>query len=314
MTKVALAGGTAGVGKAIADALLSRGHDFVLLTRSKISDPHCVIVDYSKIDDLVSILETHNIHTVISAIAISDEASGQAQMNLIEAASRAAPTMRFMPSEFGAHYKPENIHLVFPSYVWKFKAAELLEKTDLEFTQISVGIFLDYFAGSVIPTHLAFVAPTLLDWEHKAAVIPGDGTAKFVMTHTSDAARFAVAALDLPCWERRYTVVGDRLSMNEAVATAEKVTGVKFEVAHDSLEDLENGKVTLNPTFQAMMEGADKATLEATTVMLAKSSKLVVEGHLDLNPDIALNKLFPDIPVLTLRRVAELWRDVRLGT
>ena len=105
MVKVAVAGGTTGIGRAIVKALEKDGsHQCIILSRNVSNDSKVLAVDYSDPKGLQSALEEHEIHTVISAVSLQTEASGQSQLNLIEAADRSKATKRFMPSEFGAKY------------------------------------------------------------------------------------------------------------------------------------------------------------------------------------------------------------------
>lgn len=108
MVKVAIAGGSRSIGGAIVQALeKSASHEFIILSREHSTDPKVVTVDFTDIDDLRNILEQHEVHTIISAVSLQSEDSGRSQMNLIDAADQSQCTRRFMPSEFGAHYKTE---------------------------------------------------------------------------------------------------------------------------------------------------------------------------------------------------------------
>lgn len=108
MVKVAVAGGSGSIGGAIVQALeKSTSHEVIILSRERSADPKAVTVDFTDIESLRSILEQHAVHTVISAVSLQSEDSGRSQMNLIEAADQSQCTRRFMPSEFGAHYKTE---------------------------------------------------------------------------------------------------------------------------------------------------------------------------------------------------------------
>lgn len=108
MVKLAIAGGSGSIGKAIVQALEKlSSHDFIILSREHSADPRVVTVDFTDIDGMQSVLERHEVHTVISAVSLQSDDSGRSQMNLIEAADQSRCTRRFMPSEFGAHYKTE---------------------------------------------------------------------------------------------------------------------------------------------------------------------------------------------------------------
>lgn len=105
---IAIAGATTGIGAAIVDALSEKGvTDFVILSRKPGSDERTIAVDYNNVDNLQQVLEKNQVETVICTLSISDDSSGQAQMNLVTASDRASCTRRFMPSEFGMLYKEE---------------------------------------------------------------------------------------------------------------------------------------------------------------------------------------------------------------
>lgn len=108
MPRVAIAGGSSGIGKAIGEAIKNRGQwDVVILGRNSTPDGATIAVNYDDIGQLKTILETYEIHTVICAISFQHADSSKNQLNLIRAADQASCTKRFMPSEFGAIYKPE---------------------------------------------------------------------------------------------------------------------------------------------------------------------------------------------------------------
>ncbi|KAJ0332494.1 hypothetical protein COL922a_011448 [Colletotrichum nupharicola] len=124
MVKVAIAGGSSSIGKAIFDAIEKLGVDnAIILGRKKTDDSKLVVVDYTSIESLTKVLDTHQVHTVVSTVSIADDANSMAQMNLIEAAVACQHTKRFMPSEFGANYDDEFIRDI-PTYAWKFKAVD----------------------------------------------------------------------------------------------------------------------------------------------------------------------------------------------
>lgn len=108
MVKLAVAGGSGSIGRAIVQALeKSASHEFIILSREHSVDPKVVTVHFTDIEGLKGVLEQHEVHTVISAVSLQSDDSGRSQMNLIEAADQSRCTRRFMPSEFGAHYKTE---------------------------------------------------------------------------------------------------------------------------------------------------------------------------------------------------------------
>ncbi|CAG2005760.1 unnamed protein product [Fusarium graminearum] len=224
-------------------------------------------------------------------------------LNLIEAASRSKSTKRFLPSEFEMVYREDNIaHIT--SYHWKLKAVDALEKTDLEFSLISIGLFLDDWAAPRIPTHIRAVN-MFIDPENNAAVIPGDGNSPMVLTHSTDAAKFTVAALDLPHWKRRYSIVANRTTLNDAVRLAEEIKGTKFNVKYFSVEEMEKGEIDLTPSMKKAlpteMHDSMKNILALTGIGLSK-------GEVDLDKTIDLTLEFSGIKCLTVKDVWEAWK------
>ncbi|KAF4965505.1 hypothetical protein FSARC_6685 [Fusarium sarcochroum] len=306
MGKIVIAGGSTGIGRAIADVLDStKTHKFIILTRRS-SGPDTRAVDYTNIDALVKLFDHEGVDTVISTLSINDDECGQAQMNLIEAANRSATTKRFLPSEFGMRYTPDNIgHL--PSYRYKLQAVELLERTDLEFSLVSIGLFLDYWSTPRIPTRLSYAPNMWLDAENNVAVIPGDGDTPIVLTHSSDAARSVVSLLDVSHWKKRYYVIGNCTSLNNAVKLAEEVKGVKFDVHYASKESLERGEVAFTPRLTAALP-PDEGMQSSFEVIVANSGLSLARGDLNLNPDEEEVLGFQGAGPLSIRKVFEAWK------
>ncbi|KAL3298264.1 nmra-like family protein [Colletotrichum asianum] len=261
MVKVAIAGGSSSIGKAIFDAIGKLGVDYaIILGRKTTGDSNVVVVDYTSIQSLTEVLDTHEVHTVISTVSIADDASGMAQMNLIEAAVACQHTKRFMPSEFGAKYDDEFIHDI-PTYEWKFKAVDRLKETDLEYTQFSNGMFMDYWLAPRIESAFRLNLSCWVDLENHVAAIPGDGNNPMVLTHSRDIGSFVAALLGLPRWERRYYLAGDRVTVDEFVAIAEETSGAMFEKKYDKLDVLREGGCTPLPAWEGKIPSAYKSTV-----------------------------------------------------
>ncbi|KAI9930259.1 hypothetical protein MW887_012072 [Aspergillus wentii] len=248
MVNVAVAGGTGGVGRTIVDVLQTSKHEAFVLSRKPSNG--VIPVDYSNLDELSSTLEQHNIHTVISAFAVTGDSLAHAQMNLIKAAIQSSQTKRFIPSAFAIPYPREALqHL--PQLEDYFNAIELLKASNLEWTVFLNGIFLDYFIPPSMPSYLkpnVFV----IDMAHKVAAIPGDGSVPVTFTYTFDLARFVVAALDLEHWPEESRVIGDEMSWNEFVALAETTLECKFDIHYDPIDKLRQFEITELPGHQAL--------------------------------------------------------------
>lgn len=104
--KVAVAGGTTSVGRAIVDGLKARGKfECTILSRKPHANLSVLVIDYDDIDGLAAKLQEAEV--CVSTLSIGDDASGQAQLNLIEAANRSKCTRRFLSSECSIQYTPE---------------------------------------------------------------------------------------------------------------------------------------------------------------------------------------------------------------
>ncbi|KAL5866726.1 hypothetical protein ACKVWC_010618 [Pyricularia oryzae] len=305
--KIALAGASTGLGASFVDALVEKNvTDFVVLSRKASEDVRKIAVDYNDVESLQRVLEEHQIETVVSTIAIDTDDSGQAQMNLIAAAEQASCTKRFIPSEFGAIYQEEQLDFA-PVFRWKFKAKAALEASNLEYTLVSNSLFLDYWCPPSIPTRLTRAPPMLLDLACRVATVPGDGNTPMVLTHTRDVARYTVALLGIPKWvTTRYTIIANRLTLNEAVKMAEEILGEPMKVYYDSVEDLAQGKVTMTPTYEKAIKGTPRE--KPVTYAVAMASLYIHNGHNDLPTEHNLVDMFPDIKPLTVREVIEAWR------
>ena len=113
MVRVAVAGGTGGVGLHIVEAIVETGlHDVVVLSR-KADVPHLTAlgvtvhaVSYDDVSSLVRALD--GVHTVISTISgIDADSITHPQLALLEAAVKAG-VKRFAPSEFASRAIPDN--------------------------------------------------------------------------------------------------------------------------------------------------------------------------------------------------------------
>ncbi|KAL2686753.1 hypothetical protein Neosp_004295 [[Neocosmospora] mangrovei] len=108
MAIVAVAGGSGGIGRALVDAITSRGkHKVKILSRK--ADDHLakqtgvsvLVVNYADVDGLTKVLEENNIDTVISALFTLPVAGVPPEVSLIQAAQASKTTRRFVPSNWG---------------------------------------------------------------------------------------------------------------------------------------------------------------------------------------------------------------------
>lgn len=104
-----------------------------------------------------------------------------------------------------------------------------LEKTNLEWTAFNIGWFLEYFGMPHIKTYIQQTT-FVVDMAGKSASIPGDGKQKMTFTYSLDVAKFVVAALDLPRWDRDTIVIGDKMTWEEFVKLAEEARGMFIDL------------------------------------------------------------------------------------
>ena len=227
MVKVAVAGGTGGIGKHIVEAILAtKKHDVVVLSRSSTHDlleskgVKVVAVSYADATSLDNALQ--GVHTVISTIGGLDYDSWVTpHLALLEAAKRAG-VRRFVPSDWSFRGLPN-----YPIVLYSNKAPveEAVRKSGLEYTIFELGVFMNYLASGTPGVGYLRPLKMVLDVENCTAMVPGDGNVPVVMTRAEDVGAFVAAALDLPQWPEVSRMAGDRMSYNEVLKLAESVRG-----------------------------------------------------------------------------------------
>lgn len=108
----------------------------------------------------------------------------------------------------------------------KIEALVPLETSNLEYTAVYMGYFLDFWGYPKVKTYQRqnIIA---VDIENEVAAIPRTGETPVTFTHTLNAAEFVAASLDLPVWERESYIIGDTMTWNEFVELAEEIKGKK---------------------------------------------------------------------------------------
>ncbi|RKK09842.1 hypothetical protein BFJ66_g14995 [Fusarium oxysporum f. sp. cepae] len=288
MPVVAIAGGTASVGRFIVEETIVDGK-FEVIVLSRKANPalekelgaRILPIDYSDPDSIATLLEENHVDTVISALG--GRTPPEQELGLIQAAAKSKATKRYIPSVWGIKYRPE--HSWFPIAAAKLSLFDALEKTDLEWTT-----YLD---------HMTIV----LDIPGRKAVIPGNPNQPLVFTYTKDVGNFTAKLLTLEKWEPVSYIIGDRLTWKEFTQLAEEATGDKFEVTYDSVDLLKSGKITELPSHEALYPFFPKPELQG---MLAQFGILFDQGAMDFQPEKSLNDIFPEIKTVTARDVLEI--------
>jgi nucleoside-diphosphate-sugar epimerase len=119
--------------------------------------------------------------------------------------------------------RPRGVEILPPLQDY-FDCIDELAKTNLEWSVVLNGIFLDYFSAPPIKSYLAPNA-FVIDMANNTAAIPGTGDEMVTFTHTFDVAKFLVAALDLAKWPRELRISGDEMTFKDFVKLAEEIKG-----------------------------------------------------------------------------------------
>lgn len=187
-----------------------------------------------------------------------------------------------------------------PTYHWKFDAIDRLAASRLEYTLFSNAMFLDYALSPRVPSVMPEMQFSYIDFDNNVATLPGDGNNYIVTTHCNDIPPFLMKLLDLPKWDTRYFLIGNRLTYNQFVDLAEEVKGVKFERLYNSKDDMEKGQVKLIPSLQKLT-GENGVPFEQIASGLGLQ---IINGGLDLPFDkegTVVNDLFPELKTLQVR-------------
>ncbi|KAH8701510.1 hypothetical protein BGW36DRAFT_414534 [Talaromyces proteolyticus] len=296
MGRVAIAGGTGGLGRSVTEEISATGkHDIFVLSRGQKYDIFgsdsgikILLVDYSSPDSLAEILGTNNIDTIISTMSIISEEQSQAQLNLIDAAIQSQTVKRFAPSHFGIDYDEAKKHVAMRDY--KCAAICKLKSSPLSFTSYICGFFLDYYGYPYAPTYLSPMH-IVLDMENAKAAIPGNGEVPVVFTHSKDVGKFVAASLELREWPEKAFMVGDKVTLNELLRQAEHATGKRFDVSYDPIGKLKQYKVTELPANIPRYAFFPKQNMDG---MLAMMGLGMAEGWFNF-PQKTLNDLCTEV-------------------
>ncbi|KAJ5680747.1 hypothetical protein N7536_011886 [Penicillium majusculum] len=135
--------------------------------------------------------------------------------------------------------------------------------------------------------------------------VPGSGDDLVVFTHSTDIAKFVVSSLDLPKWQEESYILGEKFTWHEFIKLAEDAKGSKFNVVHDFEADFRAGRVSMLPSYTKMLQ-LPEADIQA---LLSTAGMWFVDKELDLNPQHALNKDFPEIKPMVKDFLESSWKD-----
>ncbi|KAH6668598.1 hypothetical protein F5X68DRAFT_249384 [Plectosphaerella plurivora] len=307
---VAVAGGTGGLGRSITEAIIADGkYEVVILSRKADEEKaneigaRIISADYTSVEALTKLLEDNKIQTVVSTLQLMGGA--QHELNLVVAADRSSTTRRYVPSTWVVDFGEEfGLASYPPSAKGKEEIIHTLQSSQLEFTSWNIGLFTDYYVAPHVKSHLSLMH-IVLDMESNAASIPGSGNVPLALTYSQDVANFVAASLSLAKWEPKTYLIGDRVTWNELVALAEAAKGVKFNVAHDPVELLREGKTTELPGHKAMYPFFTKERVQA---VMASFGEMFDVGIFDLKAERTIDQEFPDIKRHSVKELlTEAW-------
>ncbi|KAF7555198.1 hypothetical protein G7Z17_g2403 [Cylindrodendrum hubeiense] len=294
MVNVAVLGGTGHVGKTIVEVLHEDpNHSVIVLSRKAATTEIgalLVAVDYTDVEALKTVLESHNIHTVISCVGVHDQAIADVQAAVIQAAETSSTTKRFISSNWATP-----VEQIAPWTQLQRQGPDALRQTNLEWTEILTGYFLDYWGMPRIKSHMTSMLPAI-DIANKVAGIPGTGNEVISFSYTFDVAKVISRMLELDTWEEATYIIGDKLTWNEFLHLAEEVRGSKFDVQYDTDEKLSRFQITELPNHKAVYPFFPKEHLQFLYAVLGR---LMIRGDFDLPIEKALNRRFPDLKLLT---------------
>lgn len=282
-------------------------------------------VDYASADSLVTALTAQDVHTLVSVTSAVDGTQAQTQINLLQAAVKAK-CKRFAPSQWGFGPKgwAEVESLQWFGQGVRDECAKY--RGQIEFTFFNQGSFMNYIGHGIFTTPEvadqggAALAQLRLGGgykpgedeacqglhrqgplvDHSGAFLLGlknaiaelpvkdDGQwPQISLTSMRDVGRFVAASLDLPKWEEEMSMVGETLTMGELLASAEAVTGKKFNVTVLKWQDLEERLATTTDFMERLW-------IEFNLAYIRDQQDEVV-----LRP--VLNRLCPEVKPMTVR-------------
>ncbi|KAL7916737.1 NAD(P)-binding protein [Trichoderma velutinum] len=313
MVRIALAGGSGGVGREILDALLEAGkHDIIVISRKENNIPELesrvswAVADYTNVDQLVDLLQ--DVHTVLSFIVVAQDKGNQSQRNLIDACVKAG-VKRFAPSDWaGASTNG------LPWYAGKTAIEQYLRKINqehkvLEYCCFRPGMLMNYLAFPQKTTKYADIWGIHIDMEHRRAIILGDAKnpGYFSMTTMDDVAKIVAKAVEYEgVWPEVGGIRGDNISQQELIALGEKIRGGMFAV--ETIKSVQARAGRLTATWHPKMEHPtvpEELRESSAKIFTAKTIVSVYQGSWEVSDE--WNRVFPDYKFTTIQEFLEKW-------
>ncbi|OPB36216.1 hypothetical protein A0O28_0109920 [Trichoderma guizhouense] len=313
MVRIALAGGSGGVGREILDALLETGkHNISVISRKENNIPELesrvswVVADYTDVGRLVDLLQ--GVDTVLSFIVVAQDKGNQSQRNLIDACVKAG-VRRFAPSDWaGASTNG------LPWYAGKTAIEQYLKKINqeskvLEYCCFRPGMLMNYLAFPQKTTKYADIWGIHIDMEHRRAIILGDAKnpGYFSMTTIDDVAKIVAKAVEYEgVWPEVGGIRGDNISQQELIALGEKIRGGRFAV--ETIKSVQARAGRLTATWHPKMEHPtvpEELRESSAKIFTAKTIVSVYQGSWEVSDE--WNKIYPDCKFTTIQEFVEKW-------
>ncbi|TLD20485.1 hypothetical protein PspLS_08683 [Pyricularia sp. CBS 133598] len=314
MVKIAIAGGSSGVGQEIVASLAAtKKHEILLLTRKYPDGTEPAQdgvtwfhADYKDTSQLASLLQ--GVHTVLSFVISSTSMTGgtpksDEQKNLIDAAIQAG-VKRFAPSEWlGWNLDP------VPWYQYKKAMREYLKEVNkdkkvLEYCLFQPGIFTNYLAH---PTQTSKHVQTMelnFDFTNRRAIVAEDSdSARITLTTIHDLAAVVTLAVEHQGeWPVVGGICGEEMTLGELLALGERIHGKfccheritgPFNVEKLPWNDLEAGILKASWRPEADHPAIPKDMTEAEKDFTAARFAMAIKAEIFAASD-EWNKLLPD--------------------
>ncbi|KEY67597.1 hypothetical protein S7711_08270 [Stachybotrys chartarum IBT 7711] len=299
MVKVAVAGGSGQVARAVTDALVANGkHEILILGRSEAPPAEnrpgvqWKRVNYLDKSDLAGALA--GVHTVLSFVQVLADQDGSAQKNLIDACISAG-VKRFAPSEHGSKGTVDMAWMHGKELIRQYLQEVNQKQKILEYTLFQPGLFLDYLAFPHRTTKYLDPLQTVWDFGKKLAmIVEGHEDAIMTLTTLEDFTAVVVRAVEYEgVWPANGGVRGNRLTFSQIVAIGEKIRGQAFTVDRVKMEDLEAGELKTTWEYEISHPSVSQemvaVMLKAVPIGILLSS---VKGAWDSGDEI--NRMLPD--------------------
>ncbi|KAI5118178.1 hypothetical protein M0805_008419 [Coniferiporia weirii] len=237
-TTVLILGATGRTGSSIVDALLDNT-DFIVIAAVRPSSASKPSVDALKSRGVeIRLLDLKNdsveqlvealvgVDTVISTIEWTDL---ELQKPLIDAAKKTG-VKRFVPCDW-ATASPRGVMGLHDT---KFDIQDYIKETGIGYTFIDVGWWIQLALPITDPSESDY--PPIVE---STKTIFGTGDVKNAVTDRRDIGKFVACIIGDPRTQNRHVFIwGEEVTQNEVLATAERVSGKKIDIAHKGEDDL----------------------------------------------------------------------------